>query len=373
MPPSSGCPTPRAPAAPGEETPTALASFAARVFRSLPRADQRRWAEVYLRGLLHTEGRKSVSRMTDGPPSPRVTQSLQQFVNQSPWEWAPIRGALAHEYLGRGEARAWVVGRVVIPKSGSHSVGVARRFVAEHGRVVNCQIGVALFLVTPGAVGPVTWRLLLGGKWDHDADARERVHLPDGVRGRAAWAETVSLVDEASRRWGLPPAPLVATVAAAHAPSLAGALRARGVDHVLGVDAASPGHVAGGLPISPSGPTSPGPPAVGVRTGAGPGPTWLTSLSHGNPAADVPRLAALTARVARATRRLESDFGLRDFEGRSFRGWHHHMTMVSAAWAYSQLHGQPHGRSHRPPDGPRGGSRHEHGHEPPHGPPDVPW
>jgi len=33
------------------------------------------------------------------------------------------------------------------------------------------------------------------------------------------------------------------------------------------------------------------------------------------------------------------DFGLLDFEGRSFPGWYHHMALVSAAYTYRRLHG----------------------------------
>ncbi|GAA3436544.1 hypothetical protein GCM10018954_061530 [Kutzneria kofuensis] len=35
--------------------------------------------------------------------------------------------------------------------------------------------------------------------------------------------------------------------------------------------------------------------------------------------------------------RLNDGFGLRHFEGRSFRGWHHHVTLASAAHAYATL------------------------------------
>ncbi|MFC0110199.1 hypothetical protein ACFFRB_28540 [Kibdelosporangium aridum subsp. largum] len=36
--------------------------------------------------------------------------------------------------------------------------------------------------------------------------------------------------------------------------------------------------------------------------------------------------------------RLRDDFGLRHFEGRSYAGWHHHVTLVSAAhWTLQQL------------------------------------
>jgi SRSO17 transposase len=34
---------------------------------------------------------------------------------------------------------------------------------------------------------------------------------------------------------------------------------------------------------------------------------------------------------------LRDEFGLQDFEGRSYAGWHHHVTLVSAAHVYRVL------------------------------------
>ncbi|WP_339134334.1 transposase [Streptomyces sp. f51] len=67
-----------------------------------------------------------------------------------------------------------------------------------------------------------------------------------------------------------------------------------------------------------------------------PGRTWITSLVS-RPAGELLELAALHANTADTVRQLEDDFGLRAFEGRSYPGWHHHMTLVSAAFAYSSL------------------------------------
>ncbi|MFE2531589.1 IS701 family transposase [Streptomyces sp. NPDC059371] len=66
------------------------------------------------------------------------------------------------------------------------------------------------------------------------------------------------------------------------------------------------------------------------------GRTWITSLVN-RPAGELLELAALHAGTADTVRQLEDDFGLRAFEGRSYPGWHHHMTLVSAAFAYSSL------------------------------------
>ncbi len=58
---------------------TRLVEFAEEVFVSMRRKDQRRWGEVYLRGLMLDGKRKSVelmaARLADGDE-----QCLQQFV-----------------------------------------------------------------------------------------------------------------------------------------------------------------------------------------------------------------------------------------------------------------------------------------------------
>ncbi|MFK4273843.1 transposase, partial [Streptomyces milbemycinicus] len=64
-------------------TRDALSDFAGEIFSSMSRVDQRRWGEVYLRGLLVVEGKKSVRRISEDVLSIPAHQSLQQFINQS--------------------------------------------------------------------------------------------------------------------------------------------------------------------------------------------------------------------------------------------------------------------------------------------------
>ena len=45
----------------------------------------------------------------------------------------------------------------------------------------------------------------------------------------------------------------------------------------------------------------------------------------------------LSRRVERDLAEVSDGLGIRDFEGRSYRGWHHHMTMVSLAHAATVL------------------------------------
>jgi SRSO17 transposase len=66
-----------------------LVAFAEAMFEPLARADQRRWGEVYLRGLMLDGKRKSIQPMAERLPDGNE-QALQQFLSQSPWDWRPV-------------------------------------------------------------------------------------------------------------------------------------------------------------------------------------------------------------------------------------------------------------------------------------------
>ncbi|MET0761217.1 MAG: transposase, partial [Thermoleophilaceae bacterium] len=55
----------------------------------MQRNDQRRWGCVYLRGLMLDGRRKSIEPMAERLPD-GDEQCLQQFVNQSPWDWEAV-------------------------------------------------------------------------------------------------------------------------------------------------------------------------------------------------------------------------------------------------------------------------------------------
>jgi len=86
-------------ARPANAEPLELSALFDALFCSFPRADQRRWAEAYVRGLIQVPGRKSIRRIADQIVGYRADQSLQQFLNQSPWSVGPIRRSLARHLL----------------------------------------------------------------------------------------------------------------------------------------------------------------------------------------------------------------------------------------------------------------------------------
>jgi hypothetical protein len=60
---------------------------------------------------------------------------------------------------------------------------------------------------------------------------------------------------------------------------------------------------------------------------------WLTDLV-GRPVEELVHLAKLNWRSRLSLTELTDRFGLCDYEGRSFPGWHHHVTLASAAYVY---------------------------------------
>jgi len=67
---------------------------------------------------------------------------------------------------------------------------------------------------------------------------------------------------------------------------------------------------------------------------------WLSSLPTDTPIAELVRLGKLRWRIEHDYRELKDALGLDHFEGRSYRGWHHHVTLVSIAHAFLTLERQ---------------------------------
>jgi SRSO17 transposase len=92
------------------------------------RQAERRWAPVYLEGLLLPGERKSVEPRA-ARVAPADTRRLHRFVSASPWATAPLDDELV-KLVGRlvgGSDAVLVVDDTALVKQGRHSVGVERR------------------------------------------------------------------------------------------------------------------------------------------------------------------------------------------------------------------------------------------------------
>jgi SRSO17 transposase len=64
---------------------------------------------------------------------------------------------------------------------------------------------------------------------------------------------------------------------------------------------------------------------------------WLSDLPEDTPLTTLVRLAKLRWRIEHDYREMKQALGLAHFEGRTWNGWHHHVTLVSVAHAFCTL------------------------------------
>ena len=64
---------------------------------------------------------------------------------------------------------------------------------------------------------------------------------------------------------------------------------------------------------------------------------WLSDLPEDTPVAELVRLAKIRWRVEHDYRELKHGLGLDHFEGRSYLGWHRHVTLAVLAQAFCTM------------------------------------
>ena len=64
---------------------------------------------------------------------------------------------------------------------------------------------------------------------------------------------------------------------------------------------------------------------------------WLSDLPGTTPIAGLVRLAKIRWRTGHDYRELKTGLGLAHFEGRSFTGWHRHVTLAALAQAFCTM------------------------------------
>lgn len=349
------------------------------LFSLLSRRDRRLRAEQYLRGLLATPGRKSIRNIAAHLGGAAVEQSLHHFISTSAWDWRPLRIALA-DYLEHTAApQAWVIRPIHIPKAGKHSVGVDQHFAPHLGQVFHGQQALGVWLASAELSAPVNWRMVLPEPWINDPERREQAEVPQGLGAESTEECAVSAVMQMVQRWSTPRRPVLLDLRRGGISAATGRLAAGGVHFVARIspssrmtvaDPALPGYRAGSLPaqrilelvksmrapvawrdaahgntlrttLAAAMPVAlPGP--AGARSqrllllgewtnpAQPPSRLWVTGMTH-LPVGALLRITKLNGRVEEDFARIGDRAGLRDFVGRSFRGWHRHMTLASVA------------------------------------------
>jgi hypothetical protein len=357
------------------------------LFATLTRRDQRLRARQYLRGLLETPGRKTIRNVAAFIGGPSMDQRLHHFISDSTWDWELVRTALTRYVIRTMAPEAWVVRPVVIPKVGHQAVGVSRRFCPARRKAVHGQQAVGILAVTETASIPVSWRLQVPREWVEDDLRRSRAALPDelGVESlgqctaqallhllsRIGGTDRPALLDARDAE----AAQLLQPLCAAEVPVLVriphnialyvsdpgfaghrahGPLTARQIVEAAGfrrrlfsgldsgIDQAQivttidvqwtagveRPHSAAAVPLQ----------LLAIRPlGENANEElWLTTLRT-MPTASVLRLTKLVRRVDRDIDQISEQVGIWDFSGRSFPGWHRHVTLASVAYVVRVL------------------------------------
>jgi SRSO17 transposase len=236
-----------------------LWNYTWRFRRLFPRSDQFRQGGIYLHGLLLDGERKSIQPLSQRVPG-GDEQRLQQFVNQSPWDVAPV---LREYRAGMAEALAGENGLIVIDdtgfaKQGKHSVGVKRQYSGTLGKVGNCQVAVSLHYANGEDEYPLALRLYLPEDWTNDQQRLTTARVPEAERGfKPKWRIALDLLDIV-REEGLPHAAVVADAGYGTVSEFRAGLEARGERYLVGLSGEEavftvPPHWVAAVPKGPLG------------------------------------------------------------------------------------------------------------------------
>jgi SRSO17 transposase len=219
----------------GPAWPAAFARWLRPFLAPLRREAQRRWAPIYLEGLLGPGERKSVAPMA-ARVAPDDVQQLHHFVATSPWATAPLEQVLARtaQRLVGGPAAVLIIDDTALPKQGRHSAGVARQYCGALGKTANCQTLVSLTLARGEVPVPLALRLYLPEQWTADRARCGRAGVPPelGFRSKGAIAlAELERVQRADVTFGT----VLADAAYGTSAAFRQALSARGLRWAVGV------------------------------------------------------------------------------------------------------------------------------------------
>lgn len=330
-----------------------------------------------------------------------MRQRLQQCVVVADWcdEELLRRMAVLIERELPG-LEAFVVDDTGFPKKGKHSAGVARQYSGTLGRIDNCQVAVSLHLAGEENSVCIRLRLYLPEGWAADAVRRMEARIPEQVPFQKKWEIAISQLDDAIA-WGLRKRIVLADAGYGDISEFRAALSARSLEYVTALSGAQTVWPPQSRPVLPSRRGEPGRPntrwvdeknppvaitkfaetmkyrRVAWREGAqgwqasrfaairlrlainrfhgappsellwliaewpthaaAPTKYWVSTLPENTPLRTLVRLAKLRWRVERDYQEMKQEVGLDHYEGRTWRGFHHHGTLCAVAHAFLAL------------------------------------
>lgn len=347
---------------------------------------------MYAFGILSDGERKSAepiaARTCADPEQTRnVHDKLLHFLARSAWDDRAVRLEAARYAIEAVQKRepltTWIVDDTGFLKQGTHSVGVQRQYTGSAGKVTNCQVGVSLAVATASEQIPVDFELYLPTCWTDDPRRRREARIPDSVTFKTKTELALEMIERAVRN-GIPGNILLADSAYGDSTDFRNAVRKLGFDFAVGVLPtlgvvrcdrldrinAKPESVAELVAALPKkafrrltwrdGTRRPMRSRFAfarVKTTHDDGialaerePLWLvaewpdgetrpkkfilTTLPRRMRHKEIVRILKERWRTERMYEDLKGELGLDHFEGRSFPGWHHHLSVVLCCYAF---------------------------------------
>src|SRR5918994_64058 len=159
-----------------------LDALAARIAPRFVRAEPRRRALAYLRGLLAPLERKNGWQLAEasGDATP---DGVQDFLSRMRWDADAVRDdlrAYVAEHLGDPDA-VLVLDETGFLKKGDKSAGVQRQYSGTAGRIENCQVGVCLGYASRHGRALIDRALYLPERWTGAAARRAAAGVPEEI------------------------------------------------------------------------------------------------------------------------------------------------------------------------------------------------
>ncbi len=212
-----------------------LAVVGERIARRFARAEPRRRAVGYIRGLLGEAERKNGWQLAEhlGEATP---DGVQHLLARADWDADAVRDDLTRsvgEHLGHPDG-VLVVDETGFLKKGTKSCGVARQYSGTARRIENCPVGVFLGYATSRGRALLDRELYRPKEWAEDDDRRAEAKVPERVRFATKLVLARRMIDRALDA-GVPARWVAADAVYGSDYTFRAAVERRGLGYVVGV------------------------------------------------------------------------------------------------------------------------------------------
>ena len=355
--------------------------------RLIGRRERRANFALYALGLLSKLERKSVEPLASlaagGDPelSAKLYDHLLTFT-QASWLDSAVRSYAAHYalplMLKQGAMDVWIVDDTGFLKQGTESVGVKRQYTGSAGKITNCQVAVSLTVATHHQHLPLDMDLYLPAEWVDDPARRAQAKIPQEAVFRTKPEMALDMI----ARWvleGVEKGSVSADSGYGYDGKFRGGVTQMGFEYTVGVHKTlrvlrvnedgtlgpeqSVEQLARSLHrkeyakvawaegtrktlssrfalvrVQVAHPDSAEPVEQGLliewpKEQKSPEHSTLVTLPKETPLKEVVRKTKARWRVEGSYEDMKGELGLDHFEGRSWIGWNHHVSIVLACYA----------------------------------------